>query len=122
MAPSAVFQRLRKLEEAGTIQGYAARVDPERVERGLLAFVHLRTDERLDDFGVPAALAAIPDVLEVHDIAGEDCYLVKVRCAGTDELHALIRERIGAVPGVRSTRTTIVLKTFLERTAIPRDR
>lgn len=119
MAPSAVFQRVRRLEERGLIQGYAARISPAAVDRALVAFIHLRTEERLAETHVPEALARIPDVLEVHDIAGDDCYLVKVRCAGTDALHSLIRDRIGAVPGVLSTRTTIVLKTFLERGELP---
>lgn len=119
MAPSAVLQRVRRLEERGVIRGYLARIDPQVLARGLVAFIHLRTAERLAETRIPQALAAIPDVLEVHDIAGEDCYLIKVRCRGTDELHRLIREQIGAVEGVLSTRTTIVLKTYLERFALP---
>ncbi len=115
MAPSAVLQRVRRLEERGVIQGYLARIDPGAVDRALVAFIHLRTEEALHETDIPVAVARLPGVLEVHDVAGEDCYLVKVRVADTDALHRLIREGIGAVPGVLSTRTTIVLKTFAER-------
>ena len=114
LAPSAIHQRLRKLEERGVVEGYAARVRPESVGCGLLAFVFLRTDETLGSFAAAEAVAALPEVLEVHDIAGEDCYLVKVRVRDTSALHALLRERIGAIPLVRSTRSVIVLKTILE--------
>ncbi|MFT5291181.1 MAG: Lrp/AsnC family leucine-responsive transcriptional regulator [Planctomycetota bacterium] len=119
MAPSAVHLRTRRLEERGVIQGYNARVDPPSVNRGLAAFVHLRTDEALASSDVAEAVAALAGVLEVHDIAGEDCYLVKVRVPDIAELHRFLREDLGAVPGVRSTRTTIVLKTIAEHTNLP---
>lgn len=119
MAPSAVLQRIRKLEERGVVQGYGARIDPGAVSRGLVAFIHLRTEEALAETTIAEAVAAIPGVLEVHDIAGEDCYLLKVRAADTDALHRLIRTQIGAVPGVTGTRTTIVLKTIAECQQLP---
>jgi Lrp/AsnC family leucine-responsive transcriptional regulator len=59
-------------------------------------------------------LAAVPGVQEVHHVAGEDCYLLKVRVADTESLGRLLQERIGALPEVRSTRTTIVLNTVKE--------
>lgn len=119
LAPSAIHQRIRKLEERGVIQCYTARVEPKSVRRGLLAFIHLQTDERLGDQAVAEEVARLSGVLEVHDIAGEDCYLLKVRVADTDDLHRLLRDSLAAIPGVRSTRTTIVLKTISERAALP---
>ncbi|MFT7669251.1 MAG: Lrp/AsnC family leucine-responsive transcriptional regulator [Planctomycetota bacterium] len=119
MAPSAIHQRLRRLEERGVIQGYSARVDPDSVDRGLLSFVHVSTNEALGCFDVASAIAVLPGVLEVHDIAGEDCYLLKVRARNTTDLHRFLREDLGAIPGVRSTRTTIVLKTIAERVDLP---
>jgi len=115
MAPSAILQRVRRLEERGVIQGYLTRIDPGEVDRALVAFIHLRTNETLMDSEIPREVARLPGVLEVHDVAGEDCYLVKVRVADTDALHELIRRGIGAVAGVVSTKTTIVLKTHAER-------
>lgn len=119
MAPSAIHQRVRKLEERGVIAGYAARVEPRAVGRGLLAFVHLATEDDLGETRIPYDVAALPGVLEVHDVAGDDGYLVKVRVADTDALHRLLHEGIGSVRGVRSTRTTIVLHTFAEEVALP---
>lgn len=119
MAPSAILKRIRRLEERGVIEGFSTRVEPGAVGRGMCAFVHLRTDEPLGRPDVPAALVAMPEVLEVHDIAGEDCYLVKVRVRDTTALHELIRGRIAALDLVRSTSTTIVLKTFKETSALP---
>lgn len=119
MAPSAVHQRVRRLESEGVVRGYQARIDPEAVGCGLLAFIHLRTRERLDEFRIAERIAALPGVLEVHDIAGDDCYLLKVRAADTNDLHRLIREEIGVVEGVESTKTTIVLKTISEHRNLP---
>ena len=119
MAPSAVLERVRKLEEHGLIRGYAADLDPALLGRGLLAFVFVRGDEPPGTAGLGEALAAIDAVQEVHHVAGEDCYLVKVRVPDTTELSVVLRERIGALPNVRSTRSTIVLGTVKETGRIP---
>ena len=119
MAPSAIFERLRKLEERGVVRGYAPRLDPDALGFGLLAFVHVRSDEA---GGAPEAerrLAQIPEAEEVHHVAGEDCFLVKVRVADTAALGRLLREQIGGIPNVRSTRTTIVLGTVKEGAPLP---
>jgi Lrp/AsnC family leucine-responsive transcriptional regulator len=121
MAPSAVLERVRKLEEKGVIRGYAAKLDPKALDFGLLAYVLVRTNESVGHPQSERALAEIPEVQEVHHVAGEDCFLLKVRVANTDALSALLRDRIGAVPTVRSTNTTIVLQTVKEVATIPVD-
>jgi Lrp/AsnC family leucine-responsive transcriptional regulator len=120
LAPSAVLERLRKLEERNVIQGYSTRIDPRQVGMGLTVFVAVRTSEC--GGGVDQALAAIPEVLEVHDVAGEDCYLIKVRTSDTEALSRLLRDQIKLIPKVISTRTTVVLQTFKETNALPLDR
>ena len=119
LAPSATLERLRKLEARGLVQGYTAKIAPRPLGYGLLAFVFVRSDERVGDGTTGQQLAAIPEVQEVHHIAGEDCYLVKVRAADPEHLGKLLREKFGAVPPVRSTRTTIVLDTIKEDARLP---
>jgi Lrp/AsnC family leucine-responsive transcriptional regulator len=116
LAPSAVLERVRKLEERGVIRGYAAEIDANQVGFGLTAFVFVRTS-----FcgSISEALAQIPEVLEVHDVAGEDCYLLKVRAENTDELGKFFREKLKTLPEIVSTRTTVVLQTIKETTALP---
>ncbi|MEO8029520.1 MAG: Lrp/AsnC family transcriptional regulator [Gemmatimonadota bacterium] len=118
MAASAVLERIRKLEARGVIQGYTARIDPKAVDLGLLAFVFVRADERVGEESAGRQLAAIPEVLEVHHVAGEDCYLVKVRAEGPEALGRILRERFGAIGHVRTTRTTIVLSSVKESTEL----
>jgi Lrp/AsnC family leucine-responsive transcriptional regulator len=119
MAPSAIFDRVRKLEERGIIEGYEARVSAKTLGLGLTAFIFVRGDDGVSDQKTGALLAKIPEVQEVHHVAGEDCYLVKVRVADTDALGALLRERIGAIKAVKSTRTTIALGTLKETYRLP---
>lgn len=119
MAASAIHERVKKLESRGLVRGYEARLDPGPLGRKLLAFVFVRSDELPGQETTGGELAAIPEVLEVHHIAGEDCYLAKVRCADTEELGRLLRERFGTIPSVRSTRTTIVLGTLKESAKLP---
>lgn len=119
MAASAIHERIKKLESRGLIRGYEARLDPAPLGRKLLAFVFVRADELPGEADTGERLAEIPEVLEVHHVAGEDCYLAKIRCADTDELGRLLRDRFGTIPTVRSTRTTIVLGTLKETGRLP---
>lgn len=111
LAASAISERIRKLEERGVIQGYSLRLDPRALDQGLTAFVFVRTEEPVGALDSGERLAALPQVQEVHHIAGEDCYLVKVRTADTEQLGELLRQSLGAIEAVKSTRTTIVLKS-----------
>lgn len=119
LAPSAVFQRIRKLEEKGVIRGYYARLDPKALGHGLMAFVMLRTGEGARSPVIRRKLADIPDVVEVHRVVGEDCFFIKVRVEDTDALGHLLDEQIQTIPDVASTRTTIVVQTEKETFALP---
>lgn len=122
LAPSAVLERIRKLEARGVVRGYAALIDPAVARLGLLAFVAVQSNEAPGEDRVGRELAAIPEVLEVHHVAGDDCFFVKIRARDAEHLGELLRSRIGAVEGVRSTRTTIALGSFKESTRLPLDK
>lgn len=119
LAPSAVLERIRKLEGRGVIRGYTAQIDPKVLGMGLLAFIAVRSDDVGTDNHVAQGLAAIPEVLEVHLVAGDDCYVAKLRVRDAEHLGQLLRTKIGRIPGVRSTRTTIVLGTEKETSRLP---
>jgi|SRR5437867_1060584 len=119
LAPSAVFERIRKLEERGVVQAYTARIEPHAVGLGLVAFTFVRSNDRPGGIQTAEKLAEIPEVLEVHHVAGEDCFLVKVRAADTEALGRLLRERLGKIGTITSTRTTIVLETVKESSELP---
>ncbi len=121
LAPSAVLERLRKLEARGVITGYVALIDPRSLDQRLLAFIAVRTTDRPGEGRVARELAAVPEVLEVHHVAGEDCLMLKVRARDPEHLSQILRDRLGHIAGVQSTRTTIVLESIKEsaRLSIP---
>lgn len=121
MAPSAVFERVRRLERDGVIRGYGAQLDPRAIDRSLLAFVLVRSDEHPGQISTGESLANEAEVLEVHHVAGQDSYLVKVRVKDPEALGRLLRERFGAISTVRSTQSTIALETLKEHWALPID-
>ena len=119
LAPSAVQERIRKLEARGTLKGFTALIEPRVLDLGLLAFVAVRSDEAEAENQIAKLLGSQPEVLEVHHVAGDDCYLIKVRTSDAEHLGQLLRTRIARIPGVRSTRTTIVLETVKETPRLP---
>src|SRR4030095_1343056 len=117
LAPSAVLERVKKLEQKKVIKNYTARINPNAVQQKLLAFIFIRSSEGFTcSSNTAKALAAIPEIQEVHHIAGEDCYLVKVRTADAAGLMDLMRNQFQKIPNIASTKTTIVLETVKEQT------
>ncbi|MCF0062305.1 Lrp/AsnC family transcriptional regulator [Dyadobacter chenwenxiniae] len=114
MAPSAVLERVKKLEQKQVILQYTARINPVAVNQKLLAFISMKSSEGMGSNNTAKELAKIPEVQEVHHIAGEDCYLVKVRTADSASLMNLMRNTFSHIPNILSTRTTIVLETVKE--------
>jgi Lrp/AsnC family leucine-responsive transcriptional regulator len=119
LAPSAVFERIRKLEERGVIEGYSARINPRAVGLPLLAYIFVRADEKPNAEKTARQVADIPEVLEVHHVAGEDCFLAKVRTRDTEALGRLLRDGLGRIDAITSTRTTIVLSSVKETARLP---
>ena len=114
MAPSAVLERIRKLEQKKVIVKYVAKLDPKALDQKLLAFVFMKGSEGLGCSTTAKEIAKIPEVQEVHHVAGDDCYLVKIRTADSASLMELMRSRLSKIPNIISTRTTIVLETVKE--------
>lgn len=118
MAPSAVLERIKKLEQKGIIEGYPTRIKPQALDLNLLAYIFIKTNEGPGNASVAKQLSKIPDVLELHHIAGEDCYLAKVRAKDPLSLIHLMREKFKNT-NILSTKTTIVLETLKETNQLP---
>ena len=119
LAPPSALNRVRNLEAAGVIRSYHARVNPDSLNRKLLAFVFVKTDSLKKENRAGGLISRLPGVMEVHHIAGEDAILVKVRIEGPEALAALIREELSGIDGIISTKTTIVLHTVKESFTLP---
>jgi len=116
MAPSAVLERIKKLEKNGVIKKYTVEIEASEVEKELLAFVLVRANGPIVDNKTARELAKVPEVQEVHIVAGEDCFLVKVRAENPAALTKLLRTKIASIKSISSTSTTIVLETVKETT------
>lgn len=114
LSAPAVHDRVKKLRASGCLRRTVALIDGAAVGKPLLAFVHVdstgwgRTQELM-------SIAELPEVEEVHSVTGDTCILLKLRCASSQALEALLA-RIYATPGVKGTRSYVVLSTYLERT------
>jgi Lrp/AsnC family leucine-responsive transcriptional regulator len=119
LSAPATADRVRRLEERGVVQGYSALVDPEAVGCGLTAFISvtLERPEHRDPF--LKRILELPQIQECHHVAGDDDYLLKVRCRSPRDLEQIITERIKSLQGIVRTRTTIVLSTAKETPALP---
>lgn len=115
MAPSGVLERVKKLEQKGVIQQYTARINPAALQQKMLAFIFMKASDGPGCTETAEALAKMPEVQEVHHIAGDDCYLVKVRTYDSSTLVQLMRNNFSQIPNLLSTRTTIVLETVKEQ-------
>lgn len=119
LAPSAVLERIRRMREDGLIRSHTTILDRKALGFPITAFVEVRTSASLRGEAVVEGLAAIERVVELHDVAGDACYLLKVIAQDIDDLHRTIHHEIGKVEGVVSTSTSISLKTFKETVAVP---
>ncbi|HEX5274684.1 MAG TPA: Lrp/AsnC family transcriptional regulator [Candidatus Rubrimentiphilum sp.] len=114
---SAVHDRVKRLESRGYVRGYSAQLDGKLLGLELVAFVGCYTapDCIYDDF--IASLTAMPEISEIHSVAGEESFVLKVMTRSTAHLDELL-SRLKSVPGMARTKTTIVLSTPFERGGI----
>jgi Lrp/AsnC family leucine-responsive transcriptional regulator len=115
LSRQAVAERIEKLERAGVVRGTTVVVDPNSVGRAVTAFVAAR-GPKLDAKATKhfRGLMDREDVLEVHTVAGDDCYLIKVRTDSIPSLNSILNE-LSSAPLSLSTRTTIVMETHCEK-------
>jgi len=113
MSPSAVAERVRRLEEAGVIAGYRATVDPVRVGLGIMALVRLRYPTG-NYRPFHALLDRTPEVIEAHHVTGEDCFVLKVVARSMRHLE----EVTGRISGLGAVTTSVVYSSPLPGRAI----
>ena len=116
----AVHERVKRLEARGFIRGYAARLDTRRLGFELAAFVSAYTTTDVSYERFHASVASLPEVVEIHSVAGEESFVLKVLTRSTGHLDEFL-SRLKAVPGIGRTKTTIVLSTPFEREGIALD-
>ena len=115
---SSVHERVKKLERKGVIKGYVAVLDPDKLAKPLLAFLRLTVSSHEDSqTSIRALCDKEPDILECHNVAGEDCFILKIRAEGPKQLERLLSAIRGSADTSRSV-TNIVLSTYKESSRI----
>ena len=117
LTTSAVQDRIKKMESRGIIRGYCACVDPSVLGLNLTAFVGIRITPHNLAGKIASSLTLTPCVEEIYRLAGEECFLAKIRCADTEVLESVL-ENINNVEGVMGTRTTIVLRSISKSSGV----
>ncbi|AVT30373.1 ArsR family transcriptional regulator [Plantactinospora sp. BC1] len=108
MSPSAVTERVRRLEEAGVVAGYRAVLVPERIGLHILAFVRLRYPTG-NYRPFHALLDSTPEIVEAHHVTGEDCFVLKVVARSMGHLEQVA----GRIAGLGAVTTSVVYSSPL---------
>ncbi|WP_186135109.1 Lrp/AsnC family transcriptional regulator [Burkholderia gladioli] len=113
LSAPAVHERVKRLRRSGVIRRTSVQISPQAIGRSLLAFVHVDTK----GWGKTPELMKLsncPEVEEIHSVAGDTSMLLKIRTEDARALEALLSS-LYEIPGVSTTRTYVVLSTYLER-------
>jgi Lrp/AsnC family leucine-responsive transcriptional regulator len=121
LSPTATTERVKRLTRDGYILGYSARLDPEKLRRGLLVFIEVKLDRTTPDVFERFARAVVraPEVLECHMVAGGFDYLVKTRVADMNAYRNFLADVLLSLPGVRETHTYAVMEEIKNTSALP---
>jgi DNA-binding Lrp family transcriptional regulator len=121
LSPAPTLERVKKLENAGIIQSYHARLNPQAIGLGVQTFVTVtlkgHKKEHIDAF--MAQVQDIPEVVEVHHITGQGDFILKIIAPDIISYQKLLVEIINEIPEIDSTQTTVVLSTFKDSKSMP---
>ena len=119
MVPSGILERIRKLEKKQIISKYTINIPPKACELNLLAFITIKANSSNWSEEFETEIIANPFFEEIHEILGEDSYIIKVRAKNMDHLSEILKKKFGKMKEVKSTKTTMVIKTLKENGDFP---
>ena len=123
LSTSPCHERVKRLETDGYISGYAAILNPDLLDAGLMVYVEIKLEydsKQIFEQFKQSALR-IPYLLECHLLSGDFDYLMKIRVADMAEYRELLGDILRDLPGVRDTRSYIVMEIIKESTRISTD-
>ncbi len=114
-------RRVRRLEQAGIIRGYAAIVDPKRVGQKVSAYIQIKLERHTDDVieRFRRTLEERPEVVAAHAMTGEMDFLLQVVVPDLDALGQFTLHQLLKLPGVRDVRSSLVLETLKTSARVP---
>ncbi len=118
MAPSGTIERVRRLTRMGIIRGYRALFDERKLGLNFLAYTDVLVQKNCTD-AVSAAILKIPYVIELHEVAGNASYHLKIRARDREHFSDILHNFINPIPGILETKSAIVLRSLKEDPSIP---
>ncbi len=120
LSASPCWTRIRRMEEAGVIEGYTVRLNAQAVGLAETVIVQVTLDSHSDEalFAFGRALADIPEVLEALLVSGDYDYILRIAVSDTRDYERLLRERLYKIPGLRHSKSSFVLRS-LKQSALP---
>ena len=120
LSPSPCWQRVKRLEDSGLIQGYVAILDHKQLGMPDTIIIEVtlerHDDEVIERFG--KALTDLPEILEAYLTTGEYDYFIKVAINGTEGYERFLREKLYRIPGIRHTRSCFALRCLKRRFSV----
>jgi len=121
LSPTAVLERVKRLNRDGYILGYEARLNPDKLGAGMMVFIEVVLDRTTHDAmnHFKAAVQVRPEIMECHLVAGGFDYLIKTRVASIQAYREFVGSVIWSLPGVRETRTYAVMEEVKNTAMLP---
>ena len=113
LSAPAVHERVKRYKASGRIRSVVAALNPNMTGKPFLAFIHVNTTGWGKSEGL-MGFSEWPEVEEIHSVTGDTCMLMKVRMQSSHAMEMLL-EKLYALPEVVSTKSYVVLSTYLER-------
>lgn len=119
LSPSACLRRLRRLEDSGVIDRYAAVIDPAKIGKPTSVFVDISLSSQREDLldSFEAAVKDVPGVMSCHLMAGDADYVVQILCADVEDYERIHRSYLSRLPGVTKLRSSFALRTVVSKPA-----
>ena len=121
LSPAPCLRRVRDLEAAGVIRGYATLLDPEALGLHVSAFIQISLEKQVVNAlrNFEETIAGYPEVMECYLMTGDSDYLLRVVAHDLKGLQSLIVDRLARLPNVANIRSSIALKQVKYKTALP---
>ncbi|MBT9504683.1 MAG: Lrp/AsnC family transcriptional regulator [Burkholderiaceae bacterium] len=112
MSQSPCWRRIKRLEDAGLIAGYNARLDRRALGYGVMAFVTISIDSQDEGHSLDfeQAVRDIPEVVMCHGVSGPEDFVLVVVAQDLDAYSALMQTKLRRLPGVKMVRTSFSMQ------------
>ncbi len=117
---TAVYERIKRLEKTGVITGYVALVDPQKIDRGFVAFCHVKLIQHMKAFVLQfeKEVQKLQEVVECYHISGDYDYILKIYVSDMEAYRDFMVTKLTAINHIGSTQSSFVISEVKRTTVI----